>query len=58
MDANKAIGGGLAGAATILIIWVFGLFHVAVPPEVASAFTTLISTGTVYFVPHRAVSGS
>ena len=52
MDANKAIAGGAAGALTIIVIWVIGLFHVAVPPEVASAFTTVIGTGAVYLVPH------
>ena len=56
MDANKAIAGGAAGALTIIVIWVIGLFHVAVPPEVASAFTTVIGTGAVYLVPHS--SGS
>ncbi len=49
---NKAIAGGTSGAATVIIIWIIGLFGVAVPPEIASAATVLVTTIFTYFVPH------
>lgn len=51
---NKAVAAGAAGAATIILVWVLGQFaHVSVPPEVASAFTTLIASGATYLTPHE-----
>lgn len=40
-----------AGAAAIVIIllWILGLFHVTVPPEVSAAFVTLVGMA-VHFV--------
>ena len=49
---NKAIASGAAGAASILIIWLFGLFNVTIPPEVASAATTLVATLATWLTPH------
>lgn len=46
--SGAIVMGSAAGAATIVIIWVIGLFHVAVPPEVASAFTVLLTAGAAY----------
>lgn len=39
----KVVAGGVAGSLTILLVWVAGMFEVEVPPEVASAFTVLVS---------------
>lgn len=52
MPTSKVIAGGAAGAATIVLIWGLSLAHIAVPPEVASAITVLIGTGTAYLMPH------
>lgn len=37
-----------AGAATLLLVWVVGLFGVVVPPEVAAAATVLLTVGAGY----------
>jgi hypothetical protein len=44
----KVAAGGAAGAVTVVLVWVAGMFGVGVPPEVASALTVLISTGAGY----------
>lgn len=44
----KVIAGGAAGAASIVIVYVAGLFGLDVPAEVASALTVLLSTATAY----------
>lgn len=41
----KVTAGGAAGAAALVIVWVAGLFGLGVPPEVAIAFTVLLTTG-------------
>ena len=46
--APKVQAAGAAGAITILAVWVAGLFGLSVPPEAASAFTTLIATAAGY----------
>lgn len=52
-DANKAVGAGLAGAATIVLVWIAHQWgHIDVPPEVASAFTVIMSTGAAWLTPH------
>lgn len=45
----KVVAGGAAGAATIILVYVAGLFGLDVPPEVASAVTVLFSFGAAYF---------
>lgn len=40
----KVAAAGAAGAVTVVLVWVAGMFGVDVPPEVASAVTVLIST--------------
>ena len=45
MNVNpKVQAAGAAGAATILLVWVASMFGLEVPPEAASAFTTLVAT--------------
>ena len=49
MNINpKVQAAGAAGAITILLVWIVGLFGLEVPAEVASAFTTLVATGAGY----------
>ena len=38
----------MAGAATIILVWVAGTLGVEVPAEVASAFTVLVSVAAGY----------
>lgn len=45
----KVAAGGAAGAVTVVLVWVAGMFDIAVPPEVASAATVLISSGVSYW---------
>lgn len=44
----KVQAAGAAGAVTVLVVWVAGLLGLDVPPEVASAFTTLVAFGAAY----------
>lgn len=44
----KVVAGGTAGASTVVLIWAAGQFGLAVPPEVASAVTVLISLAGGY----------
>lgn len=52
MNVNpKVQAAGAAGAVSILVVWVAGLFGLEVPPEAASAFTVLIATVAGYLKP-------
>ena len=44
----KVVAGGIAGAFTIVLVWVAGMLGVDVPAEVASAFTVLVSFAAGY----------
>lgn len=44
----KVIAATTAGAATIVLVWIVGMFGVDVPPLVASAVTVLLTAGTGY----------
>lgn len=44
----KVQAAGVAGAVTILLVWAASLFGLDVPPEAASAFTTLVATVAGY----------
>jgi hypothetical protein len=41
-------GAGISGAVTAILMWVVGLMGLDVPPEIASAFTTLIAAGFAF----------
>ncbi len=48
----KVATGALAGALSVIIVWgISAGFHIQIPAEVASAFTTLISGVSSYFAP-------
>jgi hypothetical protein len=49
MPVAKVWAGGAAGAAALVIVYVVGLFGIAVPAEVASALTVLLSSGAAYW---------
>lgn len=40
---RKVTGAGAAGALSVIVVWIVGLFGVEVPPEVASAATTVFA---------------
>lgn len=44
----KVAAGGVAGAATIVLIWGAGAVGLDLPPEVASAITVLVSFAASY----------
>ena len=44
----KVVAGGVAGAASIVLVYLLGEAGLVVPPEVASAFTTLIAFAGAY----------
>jgi len=50
---TKVAAGGVAGALTVLVVWILGLLHVTVPPEVASALTVIISFISSYLIKQR-----
>lgn len=45
----KVVAGGVAGAVTVVLVWVAGLAGLDVPAEVASAFTVIVSFAAGYF---------
>lgn len=45
---NKVVAGGAAGAVTVMVVWIAGMFGIDVPPEVASSFTVLVSFLAAY----------
>ena len=53
--APKTAAAGLAGGMSIAIVsiagWVLGFWHIAIPPEVAAGFATLLSGAGAYFAP-------
>ena len=48
VPAPKVVAGTLAGSASVVAIWVIGQAGFVMPPEVASAFTVLISGAAGY----------
>jgi len=46
-------GAGVSGAVTAILMWVVGLLGLDVPPEIASAFTTLIAAGFAYWAGYK-----
>lgn len=60
VSPKVSAAGGAAGASTplsIVIIWLIGLLHVTVPPEVAAAIASLIAAFAAivagYLMPHE-----
>lgn len=47
---RKVTGGAVAGAVSILLVWLLGVMGIALPPEVSSAVTTLVTFVTSWFV--------
>lgn len=49
----KVQAAGAAGAVTVILVWIVGLLGVDIPPEVASAFTTLIAAAAGWLTPQN-----
>jgi hypothetical protein len=53
--APKTAAAGLGGSLSIVVLWILGLvlghWQIVIPPEVAGAFATLISTAASYYAP-------
>jgi hypothetical protein len=53
--APKTAAAGLGGSLSIVVLWIMGLilahWQIIIPPEVAGAFATLISTAASYYAP-------
>ncbi len=47
----KVATGALAGAVSVILVWIITKCGIEVPPEIASAFTTVISALAGYFAP-------
>lgn len=50
-----ATGGTLAGAASVVLVWLLGVSGLEVPPEVASALTTLMAGAFAFVTGYRKV---
>lgn len=53
---NKVAAGGVAGAVTIILVWLLNTAAgVDVPPEVASALTTVLSFAAGWITPRSPI---
>jgi hypothetical protein len=50
---TKVTAGALAGALSIILVWLIGFAGVTVPPAVASAFTVILTFGVSWLVTER-----
>ncbi len=48
--STSAASGGVAGAGVVTLTWALGLFHVALPPDVAAAFMVIGTSVVHYFI--------
>ncbi len=48
----KVATGALAGAVSVILVWIVTKCGIEVPAEIASAFTTVVSACSSYFAPH------
>ncbi len=56
MPTRKVTSAVLAGAMSVILIWVLSLVGVEVPGTVGAAFATVLSFITAYMVPENASS--
>ena len=54
----KVIGGTVAGAATVILLWLLGLAHVQVPDAVGAAIGVVLTSITAYLIPTTPQGGS
>jgi len=46
--SRPIVMGGFAGAITVILVWTAEVIGVAIPPEVASAITTIVGAGVAH----------
>lgn len=53
--APKTAATGIGGSLSVVVLWMLGLilshWSIVIPPEVAGAFTTILSTVASYYAP-------
>jgi putative flippase GtrA len=50
----KVIAGGIAGAITVVLLWVLGTYAgITVPQEVAASLTTIIGFAAAYLTSNQ-----
>jgi hypothetical protein len=54
LPTAKVAAGGAAGAVTVVLVYVLGLFHLPATPELASAVTVIFSFATSYLIKDQA----
>jgi glucan phosphoethanolaminetransferase (alkaline phosphatase superfamily) len=57
-QATAVASSGSAAALVVILLWLIGLFHVTVPPEVAAAFVTLVGAAVHWAVIKYGISAS
>ena len=50
LPTAKVAAGGAAGAVTVVLVYVLGLFHLPVTPELGSAVTVIFSFAASYLI--------
>ena len=50
---DKLTYGALSAACVTVLVYIAGLLHIPLPPEVASAFTLIVFAAVVYITPLR-----
>ena len=48
--AHTATSAGIGGAVMVVFVWLFGLWHVAIPGDVAAAMSTLLAAVIGWFL--------
>jgi hypothetical protein len=56
LPTAKVAAGGAAGAATVVLVYILGLFHLAVTPELGSAVTVIFSFAASYLIKGQTVT--
>lgn len=51
----KVVAGALGGAVSVILVWILKAYaNVELPPDVAAAFTLVVSTIVAYLIPEAA----
>ncbi len=48
--AHTATSTGISGALLVILVWIFGLWHIAIPGEVSAALGTILTAGIGWFL--------
>lgn len=56
LPTSKVAAGGAAGSLSIVLVWLAGMAGLDITPEVAAAFTVLLSTGAAYLKSGKGIT--